>query len=257
MFKLLILFMTLTNIFAVSLALFFVFKLLKNDGIKYINTITIFLLISNIILITGFNLFYFEEKRVLPFFQFLIIPLGFSYGPLVFLYSKAVAKGQKRFRERDYFHFLPYFIVVAVLIVKFSSLGYNFDEARIQAETKYKDQVSSYMIFVFLSWVFYLLLSLSHYFKFLKSLQYDRNKHNDSIRLYIGIILGGFFLVGLANAYCFIYHFSAKMVMLIAFITSSCILAFGLIARINPHRFWHHEFRKEHNKKYPNKYLYY
>ncbi len=42
-------------------------------------------------------------------------PLAFSYGPLLYLYTRTLSKSESRLRSRDYLHFVP--LALAVLIV--------------------------------------------------------------------------------------------------------------------------------------------
>lgn len=249
---------SVVNIIAIGIAVFFIFKLfIMKDGNPFINQLAVALLISNILLISGYTAFYFYEYKLLPFFQLIAVPVALSSGPLVYLYCKAIAKGQKRIRDRNLIHFLPAFLMTCIIIFNIGSEGKGLLEQHKYDTYKFKDNVAVFMYVAFYHWLFYFSLSVGQIFVFKKYLKTDRHEHNRLILKYMYIVVTAFLIISLVSVYCFAFHFSAKMVLLIATVVAAGIIGFLYFAKKYPHVFWNYDFLVHHNKNNKTNRLYY
>jgi len=228
------------NLSAVIVSVFFIVKLRKNGGNKFINNIAISLLICNILLITNISLYYFIGRKVTLIFmvQLLTIPLGLFYGPFVYLYCKALAKGQLRRRRKDIFHLIPAVIFVIYFINNYGIAKRNIFRIKDVDTLRFKNVLLTYLIAFIVHGLIYIGMAFPHLWKFGKSLKEETDPTSENIYFYLKTVLISFALLLILNVYFFIINFSPIGMLILTSFISVVILSFLYTAKNRPHIFW-------------------
>lgn len=228
------------NLSAVIVSVFFIVKLRKNGGNKFINNIAISLLICNILLITNLSLFYFIGRKVTLIFmvQLLTIPLGLFYGPFVYLYCKALAKGQLRRRRKDIFHLIPAVIFIIYFINNYGIGKRNIFRLKDATTLRFKDVLLTYLIAFIVHGLIYIAMAFPHLLKFRKALQEEADPTSEDIYFYLKTALISFLLLLILNIYFFIINFSHIGMLILSNFVAVVVLSFLYTAKNRPHIFW-------------------
>lgn len=240
MHELISIFGAIINISSVAVSVYFILKLRKNGGNKFINTIASSILVCNILLITNISLYYFVGRQITLVFivQLLTIPLGLIYGPLVYLYSKAIAKGQLRRRRKDIYHLVPAIVFILYFINNFGIVKRNIFRVKDGEILRFKGVLITYLIVFIIHGLIYLVMSFPHLLKFRKSISEVTDQTRENIYFYLKTVNIGFVMLLILNIYFFLIDFSHTGMLIFTNLISVFILSFLYTAKERPHIFW-------------------
>ena len=106
--------------------LLFFFSLEKKDR-WFDKTTLAFFLLANGFFILNFLAFRYSAE-ILPYTVNLFFiggTFGFLFGPLLYLYTKAVKSKEFRFTKKDILHFIPFLLVFCLTLIRFQFQAYE------------------------------------------------------------------------------------------------------------------------------------
>ena len=132
-------FKDLLHIIPVFLAIFFAFQLLTYRSVKAGANKVLGMFMAIISLHLLFDVFYYLRyyNFVVYFRYYVVMPLILSIVPLLFLYIKTLTTENYKFSKKDFKHFIPSFLILALNIVFYGFLFTN--------EEKYNFVVNNYL----------------------------------------------------------------------------------------------------------------
>lgn len=230
----------IVNISAVAVSVYFILKLRKNGGNKFINSIAVSILICSILLVTNISLYYFFGRKITLVFmvQLLTIPLGLIFGPLFYLYAKAIAKGQLRRRRKDIFHFVPAVVFIIYFINNFGIAKRNIFRVKDGDVLRFKGILVTYLIVFTIHGLIYLAMSVPHLVRFRKKMLEDPDQTMENIYFYLKTSIISFALLLVLNIYFFLIDFSHAGTLVLTNCISVFVLSLIYTAKERPHIFW-------------------
>jgi len=122
---------TITDIIAIitvfQLILFALFLLVGKKNRGFDKTTLAFFLLANGFFILNFLAFRYSAE-ILPYTVNLFFiggTFGFLFGPLLYLYTKAVTSKEIRFTKNDILHFVPFLLVFCLTLIRFQVQAYE------------------------------------------------------------------------------------------------------------------------------------
>ncbi|MBW1297312.1 helix-turn-helix domain-containing protein [Aquimarina litoralis] len=110
----------------------------------------------------------------IPFMQVLLI------GPVVFFYTKSLLNIDFKLSRKEYLHFLPALLYVFYSLIIFITDKFILDEYYFYANDRDKDLENWYQVTGLISMVFYLVISLQHYFRY-KKLVFEKVSYAETL----------------------------------------------------------------------------
>jgi len=180
---------TITDIIAIitvfQLILFALFLLVGKKDRGFDKTTLAFFLLANGFFILNFLAFRYSAE-ILPYTVNLFFiggTFGFLFGPLLYLYTKAVTSKEFRFTKKDILHFVPFLLVFCLTLIRFQFQAYETKIELLNTGLNGKTVSIMYLALMHTTILVYLLnafsivrkknQSLKGYYSSLEKINYD------------------------------------------------------------------------------------
>jgi hypothetical protein len=180
---------TITDIIAIvtvfQLILFALFLLVGKKDRGFDKTTLAFFLLANGFFILNFLAFRYSAE-ILPYTVNLFFiggTFGFLFGPLLYLYTKAVTSKEIRFTKKDILHFVPFLLVFCLTLIRFQFQTYETKIDLLNTGLYGKTVSIMYLALMHITILVYLLnafsivrkknQSLKGYYSSLEKINYD------------------------------------------------------------------------------------
>jgi AraC-like DNA-binding protein len=179
----------ITDIIAIitvfQLILFALFLLVGKKDRGFDKTTLAFFLLANGFFILNFLAFRYSAE-ILPYTVNLFFiggTFGFLFGPLLYLYTKAVTSKEFKFTKKDILHFVPFLLVFCLTLIRFQFQAYETKIELLNTGLNGKTVSIMYLALMHTTILGYLLIafsivrkknqSLKGYYSSLEKINYD------------------------------------------------------------------------------------